>query len=49
MPDAQPRPAPAPRLAIPLGPFGPYQALSLQVHELTVHGRNSEALACASP
>lgn len=47
MPDAQPWPVPANRLPIPLWPFGPYQALSLQVHELTVHGRNSEALALA--
>jgi diguanylate cyclase (GGDEF)-like protein len=39
MPDA--------RLPIPLWPFGPYQELTLQVHELTVHGRNSEALELA--
>ncbi|MEV4141410.1 GGDEF domain-containing protein [Dactylosporangium sp. NPDC049742] len=35
------------RLPIPLWPFGPHHDLSLQVHELTVHGRNSEALELA--
>jgi diguanylate cyclase len=35
------------RLPVPLSPFGPYHALSLRVHELTVQGRNSEAMDLA--
>ncbi|GAA2377399.1 GGDEF domain-containing protein [Dactylosporangium salmoneum] len=35
------------RLPAPLWPFGPFHQLSLQVHDLTVQGRNSDALALA--
>jgi diguanylate cyclase len=35
------------RLPVPLWPFGPFHELTLRVHELTVQGRNSEAVALA--